>query len=190
MFTFVLILSFALQTPESKPDTQAGRGAATGEALSKAKADVAAAMPEQALRTFFIAMMTKDEATLRAVTLPTEDFDWLLRGQALPADKIEDVKAQLARQTIRTLKPGDDITLPGNRRVKVMPEEVTADRAVLLPQGAPVPSRLRKTDGRWRVDASPIIAGRKAAEAAQEGCTAEGKVARGRADPARLVDSW
>jgi hypothetical protein len=166
VFTLILITSFALQAPESKSETPAGRGAKAGEPGSKT--EVAAATPEQALRSFVIAMMTKDETTLRAVTLHTEDFDWLLRGQALPEDQIEDFKAQITRQPIRALKAGDEITLPGNRKVKVLPEEVTADRAVLVPQGAPFPTRLRMIDGRWRVDATPMIAGRKAAEAARQ----------------------
>ena len=168
MFTLVLILSFALQTSESKPQTPAGSGAAKEKSGSK-KADVAAATPEEAFRTFLVAMMTRDEATLRAVTLPTDDFDWLLRGQALRADQVEQFKAEVAQQPIRSLKPGDEITLPGNRKVpRVLPEEVTAERAVLLPEGSPIPSRLRKVDGRWRVDATPIIAGRKAADAARK----------------------
>jgi len=176
VFTLVLILSLGLQAPESKPQAPSGRGTAKGEPDGKAKAGVAAATPEQALRTFLLAMVTKDEPTLRAVTLPTEDFDWLLRGQALPADRVEEFKAQMARQPIRALKPGDEFTLPGNRKVKVRPEEVTAERAVLVPQGAPIPNRLQKVDGRWRVDATPIIAGRKAAEAARKKATRpEGK---------------
>jgi hypothetical protein len=62
-------------------------------------------------------------------------------------------------------------TLAGNRKLKVRPEEVTAERAVLLPEGAPIPNRLQRVDGRWRVDATPIIAGRKAAEAARKKAT-------------------
>ena len=171
MLTLLLALSSALQAPQSKLQAPAERGATKGEQGSKAKASVAAGSPEQALRIFLIAMMTKDEATLRAVTLPTDDFDWLLRGQAVPSDQAEAFKAQMARQPIRALKPGDVITLPGNRKVTVHKEEVTADRAVLLPEGAPVPNRVRRLDGRWRVDATPIIAGRKAAEAARKKAT-------------------
>jgi hypothetical protein len=164
-----VILLTALQEPDSKSKAPEARGAVNGE--QSREADVAAATPEEAFRTFLIAMVTKDEATLRSVTLPTDEFDWLLKGQALPADRIEDFKAQVARQPIRALKPGEVISLPGNRKMTVQPEEVTADRAVLLPEGAPLPNRLQKVDGRWRVDATPIIAGRKAAESARKKAT-------------------
>ncbi len=171
MFTLFLILFFSLQTPESKPQAPTERGATTLDPSRKAKADVAAATPEQALRNFFVAMVTKDVTTLRDLTLPTDDFDWLLMGQALPANQIEVFKAQMAGQPIRTLRPGDEFTLAGNRKLKVLPEEVTADRAVLVPEAIPLPMRLRKVEGRWRVDAGPIIAARKAAEAARKKAT-------------------
>ena len=115
-----------------------------------------------------MAMVLKDEATLRAVTLPTKDFDFLLRGEAPPAAQIEAIKAQIAKLPIRVLKPGDEITLPGNRKLTIKAEEVTADRAVLLPEGSPVPNRVQKVEKRWRVDATSIIAGRKAVGAARK----------------------
>ncbi len=124
--------------------------------------------PEQALRTFLMAVVTKDEATLHGVTLPTDDFDWLLRGEAVPADHLEEAKAWTERP-IRVLRPGDEIILPGNRRTTVAPDEVDPDHAVLWPEGDPVPHRLQRIDGQWRVDARPLIAARKAADAARQG---------------------
>ncbi len=134
----------------------------------KAKTDIAAKTPEQALWTFLVAIATKDEETLRAVTVSTDDFDWLMKGEGVPADKRNEFKAVVARQPIRALKAGDEVSLPGNRKTTVAADEVSDDRAVLLPEGAPLPNRLRKVDGLWRVDATPIVAGRKAAEAARK----------------------
>jgi len=168
MFTSFVALVLAIQAPQSKPQTPPERGTEKGGQSRRAKTDVTAATPEQAVRNFIIAMSTKDEATLRAVTLPTDDFDWLLQGQAVPADQVEEFKAQIARMPIRVLKPREQITLPGDRRITVQPEEVTADRAVLLPQGAAFPVRCRKADGCWSVDATTIIAGIKPAEAARK----------------------
>jgi hypothetical protein len=123
--------------------------------------------PEQALRTFLIAMALKDEDTLRAVTLPRKDLEWLLRGQVGPAEQAEKMKSFIRRLPIRALKPGDRFTLPGNDTITVPPDEVTEYRAVLVSEGAPVPHRCYQVDGHWRIDATPIIAGRKAAESAR-----------------------
>ena len=167
MLTPILILSAALQASESRPQVPADPGPEDARRIGTAKADPDASTPEQALRAFLVAMSTRDAATLRAVTLPTEDLDWLLKGKPLTAGQVDRMKAVIARQPIRALKPGDEFSLPGNRKGTVQPEEVGTDRAVLLPEGAPVPTRVWKLDGRWRVDATPIIAGRKAAEAAR-----------------------
>lgn len=124
--------------------------------------------PEQALRTFFLAMLTRDEPTLRATTVPNEDFDWLLGGQDFPEDQIEAIKVYIAEQPIRVLKAGDECPLPNGRVLVIQPEDVSDTSAMLMPSEAPLPVRCRKIEGRWRVDAEQFIAGRKAAEAARQ----------------------
>ena len=156
MIELMMALWLTAQAPESKTKAPPDR---VSEKSAKKGPIAQAATPEQAMRSFIVAMMTKDEATLRAVTLPTDDFDWLLQGSAIPKDQTKEFKAQIARMPIRVLKPGEEITLPGNRKVTIKPEEVTADRAMLLPQGTPFPVSCRKINGRWNIDATPIIAG-------------------------------
>lgn len=131
--------------------------------------------PEAAFRTFMVAVFERDEPTLRAVTLPAEGFEWLLQGQVIPKDQVAAMRAQLEKMPIKVLKAGDTIKLPGNRTATVGAEEVGEDRAVLLPQGAPVPTRCRKVEGVWRVDAAPIIAGRKAADSARKAAQEKAK---------------
>jgi len=128
--------------------------------------------PQHALVTFMIAMMAKDERTLREVTVPTEDFDWLLKGKKLSDDEIKLFKEQVVLQEIRVLKPGDEITMPDKRKVLVKPEEIAEDRALLLPLGAPEPMVCIKTD-HWRVDAGPLIAARKAVAEERENAEAQ-----------------
>ena len=41
------------------------------------------------------------------------------------------------------------------------------DRALLVPEGASLPTRLQKVEGHWKVDPSAVIASRKAAEASR-----------------------
>ena len=90
MFT-LLLMSALFQVPESKPQSQSPSAAAK-DSDRRATDEVAAATPEQALRTFHIAMLTHDEATLRTVTLPTDDFDWLLKGDVMTADQVAEAK--------------------------------------------------------------------------------------------------
>ena len=140
---------------------------------TKAEADpkVATKSPKDTFREFMIAMVAKDEKTLRAVTVPNNDFDWLLKGAAPPANQLEGIKAQMMKTPIKTLKAGDTFALPQKRTGMIRTDEVSEDRAVILPDlpvDTPFPVRLRKIDGIWRVDAAPMIAGRKAADAARK----------------------
>jgi hypothetical protein len=142
------------------PAGKAGRPAAEPMKLADAT-------PEDALRTFTVAVLAHDEATLKEITLPVEGFEWLLAGQAAPAGALAGLKEQLAKQPIRRLKAGERFSLPRGKSGVVGADEVGADRAVLLPEGAPLPSRLQKVKGHWKVDARPVIAGRQAADAAR-----------------------
>ncbi len=138
--------------------------APAGGVRPKWKADT----PEDALRSFMVAAVEQDEPALRALTLPDRDLVWLLRGQRAPAEAVEKIRTLAADMKMKRLKPGDQIKLPQGGVVAVGQEEVTEDRAVLLPEGAPLPVRLHRVEGQWKVDAGPIIAGRKAAAAAQQ----------------------
>ena len=140
----------------------------TAPPRSGAREKIADRTPEDALRTFVYAMAVRDEPTLRAITLPVEGFEWLMAGQAAPASVIEELKEKLAQQTWRSLKAGDKFTLPQGQVVVVKVEDVGPDRALILPQGASLPTRLQNVEGHWKVDPSAVIAGCKAAEAAQK----------------------
>jgi hypothetical protein len=155
----VVVARTVSSTPETARRKPSNSTAITG--------NIAAETPEDALRSFLIAIALHDEAALRSVVLPTDDFDWLLKGEAAPAEAADQIRSQFMQVPIRALKPGDSFRLPNKKSITVDPKEVDATHAVLLPEGAPLPTRCQKVDGRWRVDASPVIAGRKAAEAAR-----------------------
>ena len=165
MGTLIVLLVVAFQAPASEPNASE-----SPQKEARPQYAIANATPEDALRNFIIAMFIQDVAALRAITLPTDpaEFKWLVGGQPIPPDQLEEIKAQMKRVPIRVLKPGETVTLSRDRKVTVRPEEVGADRAILLPEGAPMPTRLRKIEGRWRVDPTPIIAARKAADAARK----------------------
>lgn len=125
--------------------------------------------PEDALRSFMIAVTRRDEAALRAVTVPDRELDWLLRGPPPPAEVVEKMRTSAAELKFKRLKPGDPIKLPPQGKAAVVrPEEVTEDRAMLLPEGSRFPIALERIKGHWKVDARPIVAARKAADAARQ----------------------
>ncbi len=147
-----------------------GRPGITAEGEAAAGPLPAADTPEAALRSCMLAMITHDEPALKALTLPVPDSDlaWLLKGEAVPAGEIEQARAFFSTMKIRTLQPGDRVELEGGRTITVRPSEVDDSHAVLMSEGAPLPTRVQKLRSRWRVDARPIIAGRKAADAARK----------------------
>jgi hypothetical protein len=57
--------------------------------------------------------------------------------------------------------------MAGGRVITILPEQVSERRAVLLAEGSPIPTDLRRVEGVWKIDATPIIAGRMAADAAR-----------------------
>lgn len=141
--------------------------AAPAKRKSLAKIDLVDKTPEDALRTFMMAMAAADDQTLRAVTLPNPDLDLLLTGEAPPFKGIKELKQEMQRMPIEKLKVGDRVKMPGNKVHVIRATEVGQDRAALQPEDAPVYTQLRRVNGHWKVDAGPIIAARKAANAAR-----------------------
>ena len=137
----------------------AGTAAQKKEAGQEASAD----SPERSIRSFIVAMFTKDVPALRAVTLPVDDLETILPPQPLPPESLDAFKEQIARLPVRRLKAGESVKLAGGRTYETRAEDVGPDRAVVLPEGAAFPLASRLVDGRWRIDVSPIIANTKAA---------------------------
>jgi hypothetical protein len=133
-----------------------------------AKIDLVDKTPEDAYRTFMLAMLAADEKTLRAVTFPTTELDVLLSGEAPPFKTIKEMKQMVQKLPLERLKVGDLVKLPRNKSMVIRASEVGPDRAVLIGEDEPLPTRLRRVDGHWKVDPSPVIAGRKAAQKAAE----------------------
>ncbi len=128
---------------------------------SGARVKVLDGTPEEALRTFVIAMALRDEPALRAITLPVKGFEWLMKGPATPPSLFKELQESLARQPIRNLKAGDTFTLPGGQVAAVKADDMGPDEAFLLPEGANRPTRLQRVKGHWKVDPSGMIAAQK-----------------------------
>ncbi len=151
----------------SKPEMAAKPAAPPAKRKALAKIDLLDKTPEDAMRTFMMAMAAADEKTLRAVTLPNNELDLLLTGEAPPFAGVKEMKQQMQKMKIERLKEGDRVKMPGNKVHVVRVTEVGRDRAALLPEDAPFPTRLRLVSGHWKVDASPVIAAHKAASSAR-----------------------
>jgi len=130
------------------------------DALPSTDDEIDKASPQYALVTFLVAINAKDEKTLRDITVPTEDFEWLLKGEKASDETLERVKNE-TYDKIEVLHPGDEVTLPDGKKSIVKEEDVTLDRALLLILGAPEPIACVRIDGRWRVDVAPLIKARK-----------------------------
>jgi hypothetical protein len=150
------------------PAPVAAKKGAMAKGEGEGRPGTADATPEEALRTFMVAVVTHDKATLRDLSLPNPELDWLVRGEAPPAEVVDRVRTLAKAMKIRRLKAGDRIRGPQGVPVEVRKEDVGEDRALLLPEGAPEPVRLQRVEGRWKVDARPAISQRKQAATAPQ----------------------
>jgi len=142
-----------------------------GQDTKEKKAEGFPNTPEGAVQNFVIAMATGNERELHEFTLPLPDgdFAWLLKGQHLPAEKLAEFrKAVAVEMMFRIGRPGEKFPLGGGRVLEIKPVEFSPDRSVVVHEAAPIPTRVRKVEGRWKVDAAPMVAGRKAADAARK----------------------
>jgi hypothetical protein len=105
--------------------------------------------PEEVYRRFLLANLTGDELAIRGLIREHEGAEVLWQGP-YP----EDVAALLAEQ-YRTM----EIV-----RVKPRGHKERADTVYLQSSASPIPMAVVRIDGKWRVDASPIIEFRKSAQ--------------------------
>lgn len=74
---------------------------------TRARVAIADSTPEEAFRTFFLAVAVGDEATLRAVAQPDAELAWLLRRRPASPEAIGQMKSRLYRITMKRLEPGE-----------------------------------------------------------------------------------
>ena len=142
-----------------------------GRGTSRAtKIRVVDGTPEQALETFLLALAAHDEEALRAVSLPDDEFDLLLKDRPPPATPraLAAMKEGFERKPFRRLAAGHRVRMPGGKIAVIKPADVSAGRAVLMPEGAPLPARVEDVRGHWKVLPRTFIMVRKAAEAASK----------------------
>jgi hypothetical protein len=134
--------------------------------------------PEAAYHSFHVALVAGDAEALRKLALPLteEELAWLLNGEHLSrAGSARLHRAIGSKPELKRLRAGAVLTLPGGVPFTIRPEQVGDDRAVLLPDDSPIPTDLRRVAGLWRVDARPIVAGRKADDDARRRAREQGE---------------
>jgi hypothetical protein len=136
--------------------------------------------PEGAVRSLLLAISLHDGERIREFAMPDAGLDWLRKGDADLGKPAVALQRSYAALPIRRLQAGDEVRLPGGRVVTVTPAEVAEGHAVIWPEKFPVPFRCHRVAGRWRVDASGLIAARKAAAAVAERDAARKAAAQGR----------
>lgn len=119
------------------------------------------------VRAFLSAAMTMNVAEVKRHALPHPDLGVLGEGPQPPPPVKERMRATFSQASCRFLKVGEVIELPGGGSLTVDANQVASSRCLVRPLvgGSPMPLPLAviRTDSGWRVDASPIIAARKAA---------------------------
>jgi hypothetical protein len=136
----------------------------TGVTDSDAATDFEDDTPENALKTFLIAIAARDLPTLRSVTKPHPQLQVLLTGPNTTPDELDQLKVRLAHAPIKRLKEGDLVKMPNGDTRTIQKEDVRTGRVVLWPTGEALPYRIERvggSHGHWKVFAAPLIAARK-----------------------------
>lgn len=121
---------------------------------------------EKTLKDFMMGVATQDRMTIQRVTmqLTDEELDILCEGQPIPPNKKEEVIEQIANAKVVKLVAGDTWALPGGKK-NLLTEEMFQDgRTMLRMEMDPIPFNVYQVEGRWRVDAGPMVKIRKKAK--------------------------
>lgn len=145
--------------------TRSGQGQLATRPLSEVPkpsigVDLVDGTPEEALRTFTLAMAAKDERVLRAITLPDDGFEWLLKDRpaSLTGESLRKMKERLDQTRIQRLKAGDRVKMPGGRTGVIRSADVRNGRVVLRPTQALTPRcwRTSRVTGKCSRDRSSL----------------------------------
>lgn len=121
------------------------------------------------LREFLVAVMLGDRETGRKFVLPNPANPILWQGEHAPPEAAAKTREYVTAIPLRRVKVGDRVILPDSNELTVDDSQVNADRVLIMTEDSPIPFILVRSGGTWKVDASPVIAGRQAAEAARKG---------------------
>ena len=149
------------------PPQQAGNTIPPAQSATKAPGDHKAGprTPEETIKAFVTAMFDEDQDGIRRTALPNPDLALLWQGDKLTAVQRAMAIAELKSWRFRRLKVGDEVQLPGGKKFVIDENRVDERHLMISVTDSPLPFLLVKVGQEWKVDASPVIASRKAAAA-------------------------
>jgi hypothetical protein len=124
--------------------------------------------PEEDIVKFMLAMMKGDKKEIENAIVPNPESSILAEGVHAPENALPILEAELRLAPYKRLQAGDSFDIGNGRTHVVKPSEINENRLLISQAGSPIPFVLVRTNGVWKVDAGPIIAGRKAAAAAEK----------------------
>ena len=92
--------------------------------VSRTRVNPADSTPEDALKTFYLALQAQDGETLRAVTLPDDEFPWLLRGRPASPGDLAQMKSRLEQTPMKRLNPGDAAKMADGKSLTLKPDDL------------------------------------------------------------------
>ena len=116
--------------------------------------------PEAALRLFLYATTIRDEEIVKQVTMPHKNLEVLWEGPPVPEEGIASARYMFATISFRTFKVGDRIPLPDGSKYVLDESWINEDRQQIAIVRDPFPFDLVRVDGKWKVNAAPMIEGR------------------------------
>lgn len=157
--------------PGDKPSTPPSAPPAAPSATAPGSA-ASGSTAEAAVRGLMLGSVMADEAAVKAVIMPHPDSAILWSGPVPTKDQLVLVQQRMGTVTFRECKAGDTLVLGGGRKFTVTPDMVGPDAKVLVPdmgaQGTSMPMVVKRIDGTWRVDATPVIEARMLANQIRE----------------------
>ncbi len=141
-------------------------------AITATADDQASPSPEDTFRRFMSGMVKNDAEAVKATTLPTDDVDVLWQGKPPPQEAIPQIEKSLASLKLIRIQGGETVPLPGGKRFTVNKADVDDNNIFVWVEvdnrRMPTPFKMVHADGVWKIDPTPIIAGRKAAARAMQ----------------------
>lgn len=119
--------------------------------------------PEEAVKAMILGIVARDEEAIRGAIQPDPEAEILWAGDPPPPEELEPLLSALERHlTMRRLKPGDRVPLPGGQEHVLTEEALSEDQQLVVAErnGRPMlaPLFVHRTEDGWRVDAGPVIA--------------------------------